>query len=165
VVRGSEPHAFAELIRALGGVFADSTEVLIADIDAALALPAAPATMRAEVIETADQAAFRVLARDPSGAATSAPILARSGFTRYATWDKYAIPLIRAGAAAAGKAGTHPRRRQPCLLPGSRESRIRLLRRTAGVASRLPRRRAPAHSSGRPAVVAAADRLAAPTRP
>ena len=29
--------------------------------------------------------------------ATSAPILARSGFTRYATWDKYAIPLIQAG--------------------------------------------------------------------
>jgi hypothetical protein len=188
VVRGSEPRAFAELIRALGGVFADSTEVLVADIDAALAVPAAATAMRAEVIETRDQlaaadavtgrigrsaaadaeieararslaipigirAAFWVLARDPSGAAvsvgectladgvarlsgaytleahrrrgayravlrqrlatasdagatvalarglaaTSAPILARSGFTRYATWDKYTIPLIRAG--------------------------------------------------------------------
>jgi hypothetical protein len=71
VVRGSEPHAFAELIRALGGVFADSTEVLIADIDAALALPAAPATMQAEVIETADQAAFRVLPRRSWPAAAS----------------------------------------------------------------------------------------------
>jgi hypothetical protein len=172
VVRGSEPHAFAELIRALGGVFAGSTEVLIADIDAALALPTASTTMRAEVVETRDQlaaadaeiaarvrslaipirtrTAFWVLARDPSGAAvsvsertlaggvarlsgaytleahrrlgaytavlrqrlatasdagatvalarglaaTSAPILARNGFTRYATWDKYTIPLV-----------------------------------------------------------------------
>jgi hypothetical protein len=34
--------------------------------------------------------------RHDSLAATSAPIRARSGFTRYATWDKYAIPLIRA---------------------------------------------------------------------
>jgi hypothetical protein len=188
VVRGSEPRAFAELIRALGGVLADSTEVLVADIDAALALPIAATAMRAEIIETRDQLAaadavagrirgsvtadaefeakvrslaipietrtdFGVLARDPSGsavsagecaltgevarlsgaytavahrrrgaytavlrkrletasdagatvalarglAATSAPILARSGFTRYATWDKYAIPLIQAG--------------------------------------------------------------------
>jgi hypothetical protein len=152
VISGSEPRAFAELIRALGGVFVDSTEVLVADIGAALAVPAAPTVMRTEVIETADHT-FRVLARDPSGAAvsvgectladgvarlsgaytqeahrrrgaytavlrqrlataggagatvalarglaaTSAPILARSGFTRYATWDKYAIPLIKAG--------------------------------------------------------------------
>jgi hypothetical protein len=188
VVRGSEPRGFAELVRALGGVLADSTEVLVADIDAALALPAAATAMRAEVIETRDQLAtadavagrfrgsatadaefeakvrslaipigtrtdFGVLARDPSGsavsvgectltdrvarlsgaytlrahrrrgaytailrqrlataseagatvalarglAATSAPILARSGFTRYATWDKYAIALTRPG--------------------------------------------------------------------
>jgi hypothetical protein len=174
VVRGSEPRGFAELIRALGGVFAGSTEVLVADIDAALALLSAATAMRAEVVETHDQlaaadaeiaarvkslaipigtrTAFWVLARDPSGsavsvgectlaggvarlsgaytleahrrrgaytavlrqrlatasdagatvalarglAATSAPILARSGFTRYATWDKYAIRLIRA---------------------------------------------------------------------
>jgi hypothetical protein len=173
VVRGSEPRAFAELIRALGGVFADSTEVLVADIGAALAVPAAATAMRAEVVETPDQlaaadaeivarvkslaipigtpTAFWVLARNPSGAvvsvgectlagrvarlsgaytleahrrrgaytavlrqrlatasdagatvalarglaATSAPILARNGFTRYATWDKYTIPLIR----------------------------------------------------------------------
>jgi hypothetical protein len=188
VVRGSEPRGFAGLVRALGGVFAESTEVLVADIDAALALPAAATAMRAEVIETRDQLAtadavagriresptadaefeakvrslaipigtradFGVLARDPSGsvvsvgecaltdgvarlsgahtlsaqrrrgaytavlrqrlataaaagatvaiarglAATSAPILARSGFTRYATWDKYAIALVRPG--------------------------------------------------------------------
>ena len=188
VVRGCEPRAFAELIRALGGALADSTEVLVADIDAALALPAAATVMRAEVIETRNQLAtadavaerfrgsavadaeleakvrslaipigtrtdFGVLARDPSGlavsvgectltdgvarlsgahtlrahrrrgaytavlrqrlataadagatialarglAATSAPILARSGFTRYATWDKYTIPLGQAG--------------------------------------------------------------------
>ena len=158
---------------------------MVADIDAALALPAAATVMRAEVIETPDQLAaadavaanreprdpeieararslaipigtrmdFGVLARDPSGlavsvgectlsggvarlsgaytlaahrrrgaytavlrqrlatasdagatialarglAATSAPILARSGFTRYATWDKYAIALTRPG--------------------------------------------------------------------
>jgi hypothetical protein len=151
VVRGSEPRGFADLMRALGGVFAASTEVLIADIDAALALPAAATALRTEVIETSDQAAFRVLARDPSGvvvsvgectladgvarlsgahtleahrrrgaytavlrqrlatardagatvalarglAATSAPILARSGFTRYATWDKFTIRLTR----------------------------------------------------------------------
>ena len=175
VVRGSEPRGFAELVRALGGVLADSTEAMVADIDAALALPAAATAMRAEVIETPDQLAaadpeieararslaipigarmaFGVLARDPSGlavsvgectlsggvarlsgaytlaahrcrgaytavlrqrlataseagatvalarglAATSAPILARSGFTRYVTWDKYAIQLTRSG--------------------------------------------------------------------
>ena len=173
VVRGSEPQAFAELVRALGGVFADSTEVLVADIDAALALPTAATVMRAEVIETRSQLAaadpeiearvrslaipagttFWVLAREPSGppvsvgectltgevarlsaaytarahrrqgaytavlrqrlatasdtgatvalarglAATSAPILARNGFSRYATWDKYAITLTHAG--------------------------------------------------------------------
>jgi hypothetical protein len=156
-------------------VFAGSTEVLVADIDAALALTAPVTAMRAEVIETRDQlaaaeaeiaarvtgmaapigtrTAFWVLARDPSGAvvsvgectlaggvarlsgahtleahrrrgaytavlrrrlatardagatvalarglaATSAPILARSGFTRYVTWDKYTIPLTRVG--------------------------------------------------------------------
>ena len=139
VVRGSEPRAFAELIRALGGLFAGSTEVLVADIDAAIPIGA--------------RMAFGVLARDPAGlavsvgectlsdgvarlsgaytlrahrcrgaytavlrqrlataseagatvalarglAATSAPILARSGFTRYATWDKYTIPLTHAG--------------------------------------------------------------------
>jgi hypothetical protein len=186
VIRGREPRAFAELIRALGGVFAGSTEVLVADIDAALALPVAATAMRAEVVETRDQlaaadavtgrsrpsavatefearvrslaipigkrTAFWVLARDPSDsavsvgectlagevarlsgaytlrahrrrgaytavlrqrlatasdagatvalarglAATSAPILARSGFTRHATWDKYTIPLTQA---------------------------------------------------------------------
>ena len=176
VVRGSEPRGFAELIRALGGVFADSTQVLVADIGAALAVPAAATAMRAEIVETRDQlaaadheiaarvtslalpsgtrTAFWVLARDPSGAAvsagectltggvarlsgaytleahrrrgaytavlrqrlatagdagatvalarglaaTSAPILARNGFTRYATWDKYTIPLVQAGS-------------------------------------------------------------------
>jgi hypothetical protein len=188
VVRGSEPRGFAGLIRALGGVFAESTEVMVADIDAALALPVAATVMRAEVIETRDHLAaadavagrtpgsatadteletkasslaipigtrmdFGVLACDPSGsavsvgectlsagvarlsgaytleahrrrgaytavllqrlatageagatvalarglAATSAPILARSGFTRYATWDKYTIPLVEPG--------------------------------------------------------------------
>ena len=175
VVRGSEPRGFAGLIRTLGGVFAGSTEVLVANIDAALALLTVATAMRAEVVETQDQlaaadpeiaakvralgipirtrTAFWVLARDPSGAAvsvgectltgevarlsgaytleahrrqgaytavlrrrlatardagatvalarglaaTSAPILARGGFSRYATWDKYTIPLIRAG--------------------------------------------------------------------
>jgi hypothetical protein len=188
VIRGCEPRAFPALIRALGGVFADSTEVLVADIDAALALPAAATAMRAEIIETGEQlaaadavtgrlrgsaaagaeiearvrslailigtrTAFGVLARDPSGAAvsvgectledgvarlsgaytleahrgrgaytavlrqrlatagdagatialarglaaTSAPILMRNGFARYATWDKYTITLIPGG--------------------------------------------------------------------
>jgi hypothetical protein len=188
VVRGSEPRGFAELIRRLSGGFAGSTEVLVADIDAALALPAPATDLRAEVIEAREQlaaadavvgrirgsagadaefeaearslvipigsrTAFGVLARDPSGtavsagdctladgvarlsgaytleahrrrggytavlrqrlatageagatialarglAATSAPILARSGFTRYAIWDKYTIGLSRAG--------------------------------------------------------------------
>ena len=175
VVRGSEPRGFAKLIRTLGGVFAGSTEVLVADIAAALAVPPAATAMRTEVVEAQDQlaaadaeiaakvgtlavpirtrTAFWVLARDPSGAAvsvgectltggvarlsgaytleahrrqgaytavlrrrlatardagatvavarglaaTSAPILARGGFSRYATWDKYTMPLIRAG--------------------------------------------------------------------
>ena len=51
-------------------------------------------------------------------------------------------------------------RRQSRVVPGSGESRVRVFRRAAAAASRLPRRRAPAHSSGKPAVVAAADRSA-----
>ena len=107
VVRGSEPRGFATLIRALGGIFADSTEVLIADIDAALAVPAAATAMRAEVVETRDQLATadaEIAARVkslavPIGRRTAFWVLARdpSGFIRYATWDKYTIPLIRAG--------------------------------------------------------------------
>lgn len=185
VVRGSEPRAFAGLVDALGGVLTDSTDVLVAPIDAVLALPAPVTAVRAEVIQTRAQlvageavarrvwgsgghdadiearvaalalpvgtrTGFGVLARDPSGlvvsvgectleseiarlwgactlethrgrgaypavlrqrlatartggatvalararAATSAPIMRRHGFTCYATYDKYAIPLI-----------------------------------------------------------------------
>jgi hypothetical protein len=55
VVRGGEPRAFAELVDALDGTLTDSTDVLVAPIDAALALPALVTATRAEVIRTRAQ--------------------------------------------------------------------------------------------------------------
>jgi hypothetical protein len=53
------------------------------------------AVLRQRLATAADAGATVALARGL--AATSAPILARSGFTRYATWDKYTIPVAQAG--------------------------------------------------------------------
>ena len=53
------------------------------------------AVLRQRLVSASDAGATVALARGL--AATSAPILARSGFTRYATWDKYTIPLIQTG--------------------------------------------------------------------
>ena len=41
-----------------------------------------------------DRAAMWSIALTRARAATSAPIMRRNGFTCYATYDKYAIPLI-----------------------------------------------------------------------
>ena len=113
VIRGSEPRGFAELIRALGGVFAGSTEVLVPTSTRRWPCPPPPPpcgprssrpgtswqrrrgrgtdsgerhsrreTRRrssSPAVPIGTRAAFRVLARDPSGTVVSVGECALSG--------------------------------------------------------------------------------------
>jgi hypothetical protein len=131
VVRSSEPRAFAELIRALGGVFADSTVVLVADIDAALALPAAATAMRAEVVETRDQlsAADAVTGHSGTSAETEARVrtLAISIATRAASgyWHATRRALPCRSANARSRAGSPACRALTRWEPTGAEARTR----------------------------------------
>lgn len=147
VVRGGEPRAFAELVDALDGTLTDSTDVLVAPIDAALALPALVTATRAEVIRTRAQVvAGEAVSRrvwgsggDDAGieakvAALATPVGTRAGFGVLARDPSGAVVCrgmhagVR-GCAAVGRlhAGNPPR-------PG------RLRRRSAGAPGDGPHR-------------------------